>query len=119
MSRAQADGAAAEALALRFLQCQGLKLVGRNIHSRAGELDLVLRDADTLVVVEVRKRSHHGFGGAAASVDRSKRDKIVLATRHWLATRDDLSRCPVRFDVVTLDADDRIEWLQAAFDAES
>lgn len=118
MSRTQADGNEAEDLALQFLQRQGLKLLGRNQHSRVGELDLVMRDGDSVVVVEVRKRAHRTFGGAAGSVDRRKRDKIVLATRHWLSTRDDLARCPVRFDVITFDAEQRIDWIKAAFDAD-
>lgn len=111
-------GSREEDLALRHLQSRGLELVARNVRARGGELDLVMRDRDsTLVIVEVRKRSHRAFGSAAESVDARKRQRIVLAARSLLARRPDLARLPARFDVVALDGDDRIEWIQAAFDA--
>jgi putative endonuclease len=59
-------GAQAETLAARFLEARGLKLVERNWRSRFGELDLVLREGDTIVMVEVRMRRSKVFGGAAA-----------------------------------------------------
>jgi putative endonuclease len=108
-----------EALALTYLQQQGLKLVLRNYRARGGELDLVMRDGATLAVVEVRKRAHRGFGSAAESVDAHKRGRIVLATRWLLAARADLAKLPVRFDVVTLDADNRLDWIRSAFDADA
>ena len=111
-------GSREEDLALRHLLSQGLQLVARNVRSRGGELDLVMRDRDsTLVIVEVRKRTHRAFGSAAESVDARKRRRIVLAARGLLARRPDLAALPARFDVVALDGDDRIEWLRAAFDA--
>lgn len=111
------NGASAEDLALRFLEARGLKLIDRNVRARGGELDLVMRDADSLVIVEVRKRSNTSFGTAAESVDARKQAKVVVAARALLAQRPDLARLPARFDVVALDASDRIEWIQAAFDA--
>jgi putative endonuclease len=110
-------GADAEDLALAFLQKQGLKLLLRNYRARGGEIDLVMRDASALVIVEVRKRSSAKFGSAAESVDARKRSRIVLAARWLLAERADLAKMAVRFDVVTLDADDKIEWIRGAFDA--
>ena len=111
------NGAQAEDIALRYLEARGLKLIDRNVRARGGELDLVMRDAESLVIVEVRKRSHPGFGSAAESIDARKRARIVLAARALLAQRPDLARLPARFDVVTLDAGDRVDWIQAAFDA--
>lgn len=110
-------GAREETLALHYLQAQGLSLVDRNVRARGGELDLVMRDREALVIVEVRKRSHAGFGSAAESVDARKRRRIVLAAQALLAQRPELAVLPARFDVVALDAADRIEWIQAAFDA--
>ncbi len=111
------NGAHAEDLALRFLEARGLELIDRNVRARGGELDLVMRDAETLVIVEVRKRSHTGFGSAAESVDARKQAKIVTAARALLAQRPDLAKLPARFDVVALDGADRVEWIRAAFDA--
>jgi putative endonuclease len=110
-------GAREEDLALRYLEAQGLRPVARNFRAPGGELDLVMRDRDSLVIVEVRKRAHRGYGSAAESVDARKQARIVLAAQHLLAQRPELGKLPARFDVVALDADDRIEWIRAAFDA--
>ncbi len=64
----KADGAAAEALAARFLEARGLRVLRRNLRTRFGELDLIAQDDDTLVFVEVRLRRRRDFGGAAASI---------------------------------------------------
>ena len=114
-------GDAAEVQALAHLMRQGLTLVRRNYRvaagprARGGEVDLILRDAGgTLVFVEVRARGDLRHGGAAASVGAAKQRSIVLAARHFLLTLRTLPPC--RFDVVAVDGE-RIEWLQAAFDA--
>jgi len=108
----------AESRALQHLRAQGLKLVTRNWRCRGGELDLVMRDGDVLVIVEVRSRASAGYGGAAESIDRRKRGHVVHATRLYLSAHPEHAERNVRFDVVALDAD-RLQWLQAAFDAEN
>jgi putative endonuclease len=112
------NGAAAEDLALRHLQGKGLKTVARNWRCRGGELDLVMREGETLVVAEVRKRSSESFGGAAASVDARKRERIIQSTQRFLLEHPEFEDAPVRFDVVALDRSDRIEWIKAAFDSD-
>jgi putative endonuclease len=114
-------GDAGEALALAHLQREGLTLVQRNYRvaagprARGGEIDLILRERDgTLVFVEVRTRAPGSCGGAAASVTSTKRKRLVLAARHYLARLGSPPAC--RFDVVAIDGG-RIEWLRAAFDA--
>jgi putative endonuclease len=114
-------GDAAEARALAWLLKQGLVLEQRNYRvargprARGGEIDLVMRARDgTLVFVEVRQRSGMGHGGAAASVSSAKQQRLVHAAMHYLQGL--ASPPPCRFDVVALDGE-RIEWLQAAFDA--
>lgn len=115
----KALGDAAEALALSHLQCAGLRLVQRNVHTPGrggGEVDLVMREPDgTLVFVEVRRRSRNDYGGAAASVTPLKQRRIVFAARHILARMRDVPPC--RFDVVALDGNGGINWIKAAFDA--
>lgn len=107
-------GARAEDRALAYLLRQGLAPVVRNYRCKGGEIDLVMRAPDgTLVFVEVRERSGHRFGGAAASVTPAKQRRVLLAASHYLATRDDSPRC--RFDVVALEAG-RLAWLENAFD---
>lgn len=116
------QGNAAEDRALAYLTDRGLTLVCRNFLCRMGELDLVMRDKQTLVIVEVRSRENRGYGTAAESITWSKRRRIVRTSNYLLATRAELRRLPVRFDVVTLDSaadieEARIEWMRGAFDA--
>ncbi len=114
----QLRGAEAEARAQQYLEQRGLKLVTRNWRCPGGELDLVMRDRDTLVLVEVRKRSRSDYGDAFASVHGRKRGRLIHAAKLFLAAHPQYSRSPVRFDVVAVDGSDTVEWLTAAFDAE-
>jgi putative endonuclease len=106
------SGAQAEALAAAFLTQQGLTILERNWRRRCGEIDLVARDGDALVFVEVRLRRRDDFGGPAASITAAKRARMIAAAGLYLAG---LARSPpCRFDAVLLDALDaaRIEWLK-------
>jgi putative endonuclease len=106
------DGARAEDLAAAFLAERGLGIVERNWLRRGGEIDIIARDADTLVFVEVRLRRHGDFGGAAESITAKKRARMVIAAEHYLAGFATAPAC--RFDAILLDALDpaRIEWLK-------
>lgn len=126
-ARAEA-GRDAEARAERFLLARGMALVARNYRCRLGEIDLVLRERDSLVMVEVRYRRSAAYGGAAASVDARKRARLVAAAGHFLAAHPALARLACRFDVVAIDGtgtagkaegdDAGIEWIRAAFMAD-
>ncbi|MCC6869667.1 MAG: YraN family protein [Burkholderiales bacterium] len=96
-----ARGAQAEALAAQFLERRGLTIVTRNFRIRQGEIDLVARDGDTLVFVEVRLRGRRDFGGAAASVTARKQQRIVTAALAYLARLPHEPAC--RFDAILLD----------------
>ncbi len=111
------SGKEAERWASEFLERQGLKPVAKNYRCRLGEIDLVMQDEEQLVFVEVRQRSNRDFGGAAASVDRHKQRRIVLAARHYLSRLRSLPSC--RFDVVLMDDDQgsNAQWIRNAFDA--
>jgi putative endonuclease len=102
------------------LERAGLKLLARNYTTRHGELDLVMRDGDTIAFIEVRYRKHASHGDAVASVTVSKQAKLILAAQHWLAAHPQHARRACRFDVVSYDgpADAiRHEWLRGAFEA--
>lgn len=112
-------GTEAEDAALAYLKRAGLKLLQRNYRCKAGEIDLVMLDGSTLVLVEVRYRSTEQFGGAAASVTFWKQRRVINAARHLLATRRDLRRYPARFDVIAISALRReVQWIKSAFVAE-
>jgi putative endonuclease len=117
----QQSGRRAEELAAEFLRAEGFEILQRNYLRRLGELDVIARRADLLVIAEVRTRSSAAFGGAAASVDRRKQQRITRAATALLQQRADLARLAVRFDVVVVSdphgAAPRIEWIQHAFEA--
>lgn len=115
------QGAHVEALAREFLLRQGLTPVAANANYRGGELDLVMRDGNTLVFVEVRYRRGSGFGGGAASVDANKRRKLVHAAGLFLAAHREHARAPCRFDVIDASGDPEtpaFDWLRDAFRAD-
>lgn len=111
-------GSEAEREALAYLQKFGLTLVARNYRCKAGELDLVMLDGSTLVMIEVRYRSSIEYGGAAASVTVKKQRRIINAARHLLASRADLRRYRARFDVIAMSKlHHEPQWIKAAFTA--
>lgn len=115
------QGSHVEALARDFLRRQGLTPVAANANYRGGELDLVMRDGDTLVFVEVRYRRGSGFGGGAASVDANKRRKLVHAAGLFLAAHREYAKAPCRFDVIDASGDPQapaFDWLRDAFRAD-
>jgi putative endonuclease len=108
-------GAQAEQVAAEFLQRHGLTLMQTNYRCRFGEIDLILHDGQTLVFAEVRQRSRSDFGGAAASIDAHKQQRLILTAQHYLASLPRLPPC--RFDALLLDAAGAIEWVKNAFEA--
>jgi putative endonuclease len=112
-------GQRAEDLALAFLESRGLRLLARNYHFRLGEIDLVMRDGETLVFVEVRLRHTCGHGSAAESVTRNKQDKLIQGALHFLGARSELDELDVRFDVLAMSElqVDESCWIKNAFDA--
>ena len=115
-----AIGRRGEDAAVRHLERLGLQLLERNYRCRGGEIDLVMLDGTTLVLVEVRLRTSSGFGGAAASVGPRKQRRFALAARHLMMTRPAYRRLQARFDVVALEAgaqpgDVRVDWIRDAF----
>ena len=97
---------------------RGLTCVTENFHTRFGELDLVMLDADTLVVVEVRHRRAGAVVSALESVSPAKQRKLISATQGLLRRRQTLASLPIRFDVVTIEGGidaPGIRWIRDAF----
>ena len=111
-------GKDAEQQALEHLQRQGLRLLAQNWLCKRGELDLVMLDGDTVVFVEVRYRQHAQWGGALASIDARKQQKLILAAQYFLQRESRWANHPCRFDVVTMDSTTpHLNWLRNAFDS--
>lgn len=108
-------GADAERAAEHWLAARGLHTLARNYRCRRGEIDLVMRDGDCVVFVEVRLRSRGDFGGASASVDGAKQRRLIVAAQHFLLGQPALRDAPCRFDVVAGSGRDDWQWLRDAF----
>jgi putative endonuclease len=113
-----ATGQRYEDTACEYLEARGLHCIARNVRYRFGEIDLVMRDdEEMLIFVEVRARRGSRFGGALGSIDAHKQARVQLAARTFLLRyRNRPPRC--RFDVVVFEGGD-IEWVRNAFDATS
>jgi putative endonuclease len=93
-------GARGEKLAARYLRRQGFKILYRNFRGRqGGELDLVCRDRDTLVFVEVKTRTREDYGRPLEAVNRKQQRRIALGGLAWLRLLGDPD-VRFRFDVV-------------------
>jgi putative endonuclease len=112
-------GALGEKLAGKFLRKKGYKILYRNFRGHSGgEIDIVARDADTLVFVEVKTRGGEAFGRPVAAVDREKRRRIARGGLAWLRMLDN-PEILFRFDVVEIVVADgakpRLELIRNAF----
>jgi putative endonuclease len=108
-NHSQQLGQAGEDAALAYLLQQGLTLVTRNFRCRAGEIDLVMKEGNTLIFVEVRKRANSRFGDAASSITRQKQQRLIKTARFFLQKLGTMP--PSRFDAIALDGD-RLTWLK-------
>lgn len=113
----QSTGAWGEDLALRYLTRRGYTLVERNYRTRYGEIDLILRQGDALVFVEVKLRRGTGFGDPVEAVTARKQSTIRSLATQYLSDRDPDFET-LRFDVIGILASDnrvRIRHVEDAF----
>jgi putative endonuclease len=114
LSPKQEQGRLGEESALAYLQRHGLVLIEANFRCKLGEIDLIMREGQTLVFVEVRQRADRSRGGAAASITPAKIRRILRAAQVYLQRFQRLPPC--RVDVVAIDGG-QLEWLRNAIEA--
>ncbi len=112
-------GNQAEEMALNYLQSKGLMVIDRNFQTKMGEIDLIMKDQNELVFVEVRMRADASFGDGAATVDARKQRKICLTALAYLQ-RHKLNEHFCRFDVISIQhkntQTNHINWIKNAFE---
>lgn len=104
-----------EEQAAAYLESKGLQILEFNYRFRAGEIDLIARDGEYLVFVEVKYRSTQESGSALCAVGRDKQKVISKTAKHYLTVRRRSIDVPCRFDVVGIDGN-KIQWIKNAFD---
>ena len=99
--------------ALTYLKKQGLKLVTQNYHTRSGEIDLIMRDKNILVFIEVRLRKNQHYGNSLESITYSKQQKLIKTAEHYLLAHPS-KHLDYRFDVIAIDQlpETSIMWVQ-------
>jgi putative endonuclease len=114
----KALGTKGEELAVRFLQKKGYRIVKRNYKTPVGEIDIIARDGDTIVFIEVKTRTDISFGYPFEAVNNRKRQKLKNLALLYLKRQGKES--PVRFDVLSIfcmdDGKKDIEHIKDAFE---
>jgi len=114
----QKFGKFGEDLVARHLKKSGYQVLCRNYRTRFGEIDIIAKDADTVVFVEVKSRRTTTYGHPKYSVTRAKQEKISKTALYYLKINA-LCNCRARFDVVTVIADHKetsVEIIKNAFE---
>jgi len=108
-----------EIFAANYLVKQGLIIQEKNLYSRMGEIDIIMKDGDTFVFVEVKYRASAQFGGAISTISAKKQQKIRKTAAFYLQQCGlNEYNTPCRFDVIALQGNISnldITWLKNAF----
>lgn len=101
-------GQRGENFAADYLSRQGYTIIARNVFCRYGEIDLIVRKDEVVACVEVKTRTHAHFP-IAVVVTKAKQRKII-ATAKWFMARAALVDCVIRFDIMTLCLDEKLNF---------
>ncbi len=107
-------GTDGEMLAAAFLEKQGVSIVERNYRNRSGEIDLIGRDGEYLVFIEVKYRRNPGMGFPEESVGIAKQRQICRVADHYRMVRKLSWQTALRYDVIAIEGE-QIRWTKNAF----
>ncbi|MBK9319080.1 MAG: YraN family protein [Bacteroidetes bacterium] len=100
MSDIDKIGPRGEAIALRYLEQIGYKILARNFRYQKGEIDIIATDGTFLIIVEVKSRSYPNYGAPESSIGPTKTELLALAAGFYQELHD--IRLEIRFDVVSI-----------------
>lgn len=101
MAVSHETGRRGEQVATRYLEGKGYRILETNYRWRRAEIDVIARDGDELVFVEVKTRKGRAYGSPEGAVDRRKQDRIAKVAAHYLQERG-MEGVDCRFDVLAL-----------------
>ncbi len=99
LNKRQLLGKQGEIEAGKFLVGRGYKIIERNFRCRFGEIDIIAREKNFVVFIEVKTRSNSNYGSAASAVTPRKQQQISRVAQLYLIEKD-MTNCDARFDVV-------------------
>lgn len=94
-------GKQGEEIAAQYLIQQGYEIIERNFHSQQGEIDIIAKDKNFLVFVEVKNYSFHSYGSPVGAVRKSKKQSIIHAAQTYIY-KNNIKDTYSRFDVLTI-----------------
>lgn len=97
-----------------YLLKHGLKPISQNFRTKMGEIDLIMKDSDELVFVEVRYRRSKHHGSSAETVTPMKQKRLIRTAKAYLQMKNLFDKIPCRFDVVAMD-NHQTQWIKNAF----
>ena len=107
-------GHAGEARAASYLEEKGIIILEKNFRSRAGEVDIIALDGETLLFVEVKTWSSFGIESLEYSIDSKKQRRIIETSKYFLSLHRKYNYMAIRFDVIFV-SPERITHLASAF----
>lgn len=107
-------GGAGEKRAVKYLKGKGYKIVNTNFKISIGEIDIIAKDGETLVFIEVKTRSQDTFGRPSDAVDKVKREKYVKVAQAYLVKNYGKTDVLSRFDVIEIE-NGQINHIENAF----
>ena len=110
----KSKGKAAEEKAASYIKSLGYEILERNFNSRFGEIDIIARDGNTLVFVEVRSKSYSSFGTPEETISKSKAKKIIKTAEFYIKIKNPFFE-DVRFDIISI-LHNNISHIKNAFD---
>ena len=114
MVNKRALGTEYESLACEYLEKEGLKIIARNYRVRIGEIDIIARDGNELVFIEVKYRKNRDYGGAEYAIPLSKQ-KVIRKVAEWYMKQNGVNpNAYCRFDAVLIDGEN-IEHIKNAW----
>ena len=107
-------GLAGETAAVSFLEEKGMQILEKNFRSSRGEVDIIAKDGDAIVFVEVKTWAYFGIESLEQAIDNKKRHKIIETSKYFLSLNRKYNYMAIRFDVIFI-APGGITHLASAF----
>ena len=109
-------GAFYEQIAAEYLSSLGYEILDKNFRNRNGEIDIVAKDNDYIVICEVKFRGDSAKGDPLEAIDFRKQRKLSFMAAYYLSVKGYGNDVPVRFDVVAIDGQKQVVHIKNAFD---